>query len=57
MERKVLIRNISYMERELTDMKRELALLDAKTELLEQKECQPKQLYKSDHRIRAMSVV
>ncbi|MGF1736861.1 hypothetical protein [Photobacterium satsumensis] len=32
MERKMLIRNISYMERELSEMKKELAKLDAQTE-------------------------
>ncbi|MGF1716414.1 hypothetical protein [Photobacterium chitinilyticum] len=32
MERKMLIRNISYMERELSEMKRELATLDARWE-------------------------
>ncbi|MCQ1061271.1 hypothetical protein ACQKPX_18215 [Photobacterium sp. DNB23_23_1] len=32
MERKVLIRNISYMERELSEMRKELAQLDAQTE-------------------------
>lgn len=32
MERKMLIRNISYMERELSQMKKELASLDARWE-------------------------
>ncbi|MDV5168899.1 hypothetical protein [Photobacterium rosenbergii] len=32
MERKMLIRNISYMERELSEMKKELAKLDAQNE-------------------------
>ncbi|WP_299015084.1 hypothetical protein [uncultured Photobacterium sp.] len=32
MERKMLIRNIAYMERELSEMKKELALLDAQWE-------------------------
>lgn len=32
MERKMLIRNIAYMERELSEMKKELALLDARWE-------------------------
>ncbi|UXH99997.1 hypothetical protein [Photobacterium sp. TY1-4] len=36
MERKMLIRNISYMERELSEMKKELAVLDARWEQQEQ---------------------
>ncbi|MCW8331284.1 hypothetical protein MD588_21045 [Photobacterium sp. SDRW27] len=40
MERKMLIRNISYMERELSEMKKELATLDARWEQQE----------KNDHR-------
>lgn len=36
MERKMLIRNISYMERELSEMKKELAYLDARWEQQEQ---------------------
>ncbi|WP_170107635.1 hypothetical protein [Photobacterium lipolyticum] len=56
MERKMLIRNISYMERELADMKKELAQLEAKAEVLELKECRPKQLYLPDSQLRAMAI-
>lgn len=57
MERKMLIRNISYMERELADMKKELSQLDAKTEVLELRECRPKQLYLPDAQLRVMAIV
>lgn len=40
MERKMLIRNISYMERELSEMKKELAKLDAQNEQQEGLESQ-----------------
>ncbi|MFC1503339.1 hypothetical protein ACFL53_03170 [Pseudomonadota bacterium] len=56
MERKMLIRNISYMERELADMKKELAQLDAKAEVLELRECRSKQLYQPDSQLRAMAM-
>lgn len=35
MKRKMLIRNISYMKRELSEMEKELAMIDAKTEIVE----------------------
>ena len=56
MERKMLIRNISYMERELADMKKELAQLDAKAEVLELRECRAKQLYQPDSQPRAVAI-
>ncbi|MGR5062054.1 hypothetical protein [Photobacterium sp. DNB22_13_2] len=40
MERKMLMRNISYMERELSEMKKELAKLDAQAEQQEGLEAQ-----------------
>ncbi|MGF1701311.1 hypothetical protein L4D09_13515 [Photobacterium makurazakiensis] len=43
MERKMLIRNISYMERELSEMKKELAKLDAHQEQQEQ-QVRPKEI-------------
>lgn len=36
MERNVLIRNIAYMERELAEMKKQLACMDARWEQQEQ---------------------
>ena len=55
MKREMLIRNISYMQRELSDMKNKLAMMDAKVESLEPTKFQSKHDTKQSYRPKKLS--
>ena len=55
MKRKMLIRNISYIQRELSAMKNELAMMDANEESLESSKFQSKHDKNRSYRSKKLS--